>query len=452
MGIIQIIFIATGSIVTIFFGLFCITSIIEKKIRAAIISGFLAAIFGFGGTIIFISYNQSFLTLFIPSALIIILAALFFLPIGRKPFDLGKINDRYDERSIMFAREEYHQGSEKYKAYYEMHPELKDIDDKIRSYPELLEAGGRYYHPWRSGLAESLFEIIEKMGYDVDGTVGDHRQPLEPAEATQIIKDITLRLGADEVGIARLNPMYVYSHVGRGPEPWGASIENNHKYAVAFTLEMNYERVEKAPRLDITEESVWQYFRAALISISLASAIRKIGYPARAHISGSNYQIIMPPVAYEAGLGELGRFGYLISRRFGARIRLGAVTTDLPLVPDKPISFGVQEFCETCKKCAVNCPSAAIPDGDRSTVRGINKWPLNVERCITYWRLIGTDCGLCMKVCPFSHPPYLVHDIIRAGIKHSRLSRYISAYADDLFYGKKTREFLKEKKEQQSQF
>ena len=85
----------------------------------------------------------------------------------------------------------------------------------------------------------------------------------------------------------------------------------------------------------------------------MARTIRGLGYPARAHIAGSNYQIMLPPVAQDAGLGELGRNGYLISSRFGARFRLGAVTTDLPLVPDSPVTLGVQEFCAACRKCAV---------------------------------------------------------------------------------------------------
>jgi reductive dehalogenase len=246
-------------------------------------------------------------------------------------------------------------------------------------------------------------------------------------------------LGADEVGTALLNPMYVYSHVGRGPEPYGAAINNTHKFAIAFTLEMNYANVEAAPDLPITEESAAKYLKGAMISLALAQYIRDLGYPARAHISGSNYQIMLPPVAYDAGLGELGRHGYLISPRFGARVRLGAVTTDLPLIAGKQITFGVKDFCEKCLRCALNCPSASIPKGSTENIRGVCKWPLNIESCFRYWRLIGTDCGLCMKVCPYSHPESLVHNLVRAGIKRSVFARRISTYGEDFFYGKKVK-------------
>jgi reductive dehalogenase len=340
----------------------------------------------------------------------------------------------------MFAREEYYPGSEKYEAYYRANPDKKATDDRIRALPEILRPGGKYYDEKEAREADSIFAAIEGMLDDVDGEVNPEQAPINAETITNEIKAITLRLGADEVGVAILNPMYVYSHVGRGPEKWGAPIENNHKYAIMFTLEMDFNQVETAPKIPITHETAFEYLRGAVISIALAKYIRALGFPARAHISGSNYQIMLPPAAHDAGLGELGRLGYLISPKFGPRVRLGAVTTDLPLVPDRPISFGVQEFCEKCLKCAVNCPSAAIPEGDKIDVRGVAKWPLNIEQCIYYWRLVGTDCGLCMKVCPYSHPPTLVHNLVRTGIKRSAFARTVSVWADDLFYGRKVKQ------------
>jgi ferredoxin len=317
-----------------------------------------------------------------------------------------------------------------------MRPENREIDDRLRGLPELLAPGGRFHDPVFSEYIASLFEALEKLTVQVDGETAPRRLEREPSLMTAIVKGTARRLGADDVGIAELDPMSVYSHVGRGPEMWGAPIENSHRFAVVIALEMDYEHVEAAPRLPITMESAVQYLKGAQISISLARAIRSHGYPARAHIAGSNYQIMLPPVAYDAGLGELGRIGYLISPRFGARIRLGAVTTDMPLVPDSPRIFGVQEFCTVCRKCAVNCPSGAIPRGGKEWVRGVEKWPLAIEKCLHYWRLAGTDCGLCMKVCPYSHPPTFVHNLVRSGIRRSAFARRIAVWGDDLLYGK----------------
>jgi reductive dehalogenase len=434
------IFLITGAVVSFLLGLFSIFSALERKRRAAFLGVLVLLIFfcvWFGGFFIFLPSDYILLAVV---ALVIVPGLLFFMPIGEKKVQKITItNDRVDERDIMFAREEYEPGTEKYDDYYTMRPEKKETDDSIRRLPELLAPGGKYFDPLRSSYVESQFEIQRHQVTLVDGPVNPNRQSIEPKEISWILKRVTLHLGADDVGMARLNPFYLYSHVGRGPEPWGAEIKNTHPYVIVFTVEMDYAKVEEAPGIGISEETALQYARVQRISIVLAEYIRSLGYPARAHIPGSNYQIMLPPVAYDAGLGEVGRLGYLISPRFGARIRLGAVTTEIPLVPDKPIQFGVQDFCEKCRKCALNCPPGAIPHGNRNTVRGAEKWQLDIEKCFYYWRSIGTDCGLCMRVCPFSHPNSLAHNILRAGIKRSSFARTVSVYGDDLFYGKKIR-------------
>jgi reductive dehalogenase len=438
MGFSLLFFLITGVIIGLFLVVFGISSVIEKKQRAALLSALLFVAFcgiWFGG-LVFLFPNSFFMAL--AMLLTVFLTLLFFLPIGKtKMQQAGKPIQKVDERDVIFAREEYLPGTEKYDLYYATRPENREIDDKIRRLPELLAPGGKYYDPLRSAYVESQFEIQKDLVDCVDGPINNQQRPIGQKEASRTIKQMALHLGADVVGIARLNPYYVYSHVGRGPEPWGAEIKNDHPYAVAFAVEMDYGKVEEAPGIGISEETARQYAQVQRISIVLAEFIRQLGYPARAHIPGSNYQIMLPPVAYDAGLGEIGRLGYLISPRFGARIRLGGVTTGIPLEPDRSIRFGVQDFCEKCKKCALNCPPGAIPYGSKTEVRGIEKWQLGIERCYHYWRVIGTDCGLCMKVCPFSHPDRLVHNILRQGIKRSSFARSFSVFGDDLFYGKK---------------
>jgi len=440
MNIFLLLFLVTGIPVSLFWGLFGISSLIEKKRRAVFMGALLFVVFAsiwFCGFFIFCSND------YILAGGVICVAVfglVFFMPIGRtKVQKMGTTTERVDERDTIFARVGYRAGTERYDAYYQMRPEKKEIDDKIRRLPQLLAPGGHYYHPLRSEYVASQFKLEEFLTTYVDGPVFSNKQCVDPEEMSGLLKKVALHLGADEVGIARLNPFYVYSHVGRGPERWGAEIENRHPYGIAFTVEMDYSHVEEAPGIGISEETALQYLKAQRISIVLAEYIRTLGYEARAQVSGSNYQIMLPPVAYDAGLGEVGRLGYLISPRLGARIRLGAVTTEIPLVPDEPIEFGVQDFCEKCEKCAVNCPPGAIPYGSQTMVRGVEKWQLHIEKCYHYWRMIGTDCGLCMKVCPFSHPDTFIHNILRRGIKRSSFARSVSVWGDDLFYGKKVK-------------
>jgi ferredoxin len=427
---------AAGAAVAFFLGLFAVTSLRERKPRAAMVSLALLAPFAGAWIALYALCAASPAWLLVPAGIAAVLILAFFLPLrpGR-PIRILGVTERVDERDIMFAREEYLPGTEKYETYYAMRPEYKEVDDRIRALPELLGPGGRLYDPVQSHQVASLFRIIEGLLSSVDGEVEENGASADPVSAARTVKNLALRLGADEAGICRLDPMYVYSHVGRGPEPFGAPIENHHRFAVAFTLEMDHAHVQAAPRIEITRETAAQYLKGAQISIALARFIRRLGYPARAHIAGSNYQIMLPPVAYDAGLGEVGRIGYLISRKYGARVRLGAVTTDLPLVPDEPVVFGVQDFCGKCQKCATHCPSGAIPRGGMEAVRGVEKWPLHIEKCFHFWRQAGTDCGICMKVCPYSHPPAFVHNLVRAAIQGSPFARTLSVLGDDLFYG-----------------
>lgn len=440
MSVFQLLFLAAGAVVCGFWALSSISALTEKKRRAALVSLFFLALFAsicFGG---FAILHPGPGVLLGALVLVAVFVFLFFLPIGRaRPPKADAVTERVDEQDIIFARAGYEFGTKQYDVYYAMRPEQKEIDYKIRRLPELLSPGGQYYEPLRSEYVASQFKLEEHLASQVDGPVNRNRKRVDPEEMSAVLKKTAFHLGATEVGIARLNPYWVYSHVGRGPEPWGAQIKNDHPYVIAFLVEMDYSHVEQAPRIAISEETALRYLNAQKIAIVLAEYIRKLGYGARAHVSGSNYQIMLPPVAYDAGLGELGRFGYLISSRFGARIRLGAVTTEIPLVPDRPVQFGVQDFCEKCKKCADNCPPKAIPEGDRMVVRGVQKWQLDIERCYHYWRVIGTDCGLCMKVCPFSHPDTLIHNVLRQGVKRSSFARSVSVYGDNLFYGKRVR-------------
>jgi len=427
-----------GLAVAVVFAVFALASLRENRYRAVVISSLFAIATACVWLIWHIFFTNDTLLLLVPPVVAIASVLAVILPYGRlSQIEIDDTTGRVDERDMMFAREEYRPGTEKYESYYARRPELKDVDDRIRNLPELLAPGGKYYDPIRSSYADSIFAIIEKLTTEVDGEIASDKQETDPGAITSQVKELTLHLGADEVGIAGLNPAYIYSHVGRGPEPWGQPIDTTHRYAIAFTVEMAYDNVETAPRLAITEETARAYLDAAIISIALARFIRNLGYPARAHISGSNYQIMLPPVAHDAGLGELGRHGYLISPKYGSRIRLGAVTTDLPLIPDRPIVFGVQDFCTTCRRCAVNCPSGSIPAGEKTDVRGVRKWPLRIESCIHYWRVIGTDCGLCMKVCPFSHPPTMAHNLIRWAVRKNPLARRVATCGEDLFYGKK---------------
>lgn len=118
---------------------------------------------------------------------------------------------------------------------------------------------------------------------------------------------------------------------------------------------------------------------------------------------------------------------------------MAAVTTDLPLAPDKPIDFGLLDFCRVCKKCAENCPSQAITlDADTIEHNGYLRGNSDMKKC-TIFRATkdGVFCGRCMKVCPWnSKEDSWFHE---AGIyigSHGEASAKFLKSIDDMFgYG-----------------
>ncbi len=148
--------------------------------------------------------------------------------------------------------------------------------------------------------------------------------------------------------------------------------------------------------------------------------------------------MVCPLVGRDAGLGEIGRMGLLMTPKHGPRVRLGVVTTDLPMITDESgQNSSVIEFCTYCKKCAEVCPSKAISLVDQKEIGGVIRWQINQEACFELWTKLGTDCGRCMSVCPYSHPDNFLHNIVRFGIQNSSIFSRIAVNLDDAIYGKK---------------
>ena len=130
------------------------------------------------------------------------------------------------------------------------------------------------------------------------------------------------------------------------------------------------------------------------------------------------------PLAVDAGLGELGRNGLLISEQFGPLVRICKVFTELPVEPDSPLDIGVQHFCKRCEACAMSCPSQAIKFGDRtdkawneSNSINLLKWPVKSMNCLTYWIKNRADCAACIRTCPFNKPRGPLHSVVRRTIE-----------------------------------
>ena len=343
---------------------------------------------------------------------------------------------RIDERDIMFSRARLEPESERFEAYYAERPENRKADDRFRAQPGLLERGSVYFDPFMFAAADASFETITALHAMVDGPVALERETADPGAISAFIKRWAIALGAVDAGITDLRDYHKYTTVGRGAE-YGQPVRLDHRFAIALSVEMSKEMIDRAPRGPTVMESAHQYMDSGAIAVQLAQFIRNLGYPARAHIDG-NYRVVCPLVARDAGLGEIGRMGLLMTPTLGPRVRLAVVTTDLPLTVDhREPEHSVLDFCTLCEKCADVCPSQSIARGPRREIDGALRWQIDSESCFTYWSKIGTDCARCMSACPYSHPDNPMHNLVRMAIRNSGLARRVALAADDYLYGRR---------------
>ncbi len=386
-------------------------------------------------------YSQ--ILLFLTFSAVIIL----FFPFKGKKYSFNYPKTQIDERNIMFSRAELIPGTERFETYYKNNPENLEKDNKFRKNAGLLQKGTSKYNAVLFALAEASFFTVKSFKNRIDGKTAKEKIKLSPKEITEFIKKYILFEGAVSCGVTHLKDYHLYSYKGRG-DTYGKKVVNTHKFAIAFTLEMNKFMTDTAPDAPTVTESARQYSEAGKIAVQIAAFIRNTGYSAKAHIDG-NYEVVCPLVAKDAGLGEIGRMGLLMTPELGPRVRIAVVTTSLELIPDKPFNeSSVIDFCIQCKKCALTCPSQAISFTDREKINGIVRWQINQEACFTFWTKSGTDCSKCLQVCPYSHPDNFLHNLVRYGIKNSYFFRKFALAGDDFLYGKKPKaklfpEFMK---------
>lgn len=234
-----------------------------------------------------------------------------------------------------------------------------------------------------------------------DGAPEAAPQAVNELSNADAIKAASYFLGVDAVGISRCPDWSWYSH-----DATGAVLDPPHDQAISMIIDQGYETMEGASGDDwiSVAQSMRAYLRFSLLGGVIAKQIRNLGYKAKAH-TVLDGEVLQPPLLLLSGLGEVSRIGEVILNPFlGPRLKSGVVTTDMPLAHDKPIDFGLQKFCESCNKCARECPSGAITAGPKLMFNGYEIWKSDSQKCATY-RITtegGAMCGRCMKTCPWN--------------------------------------------------
>ena len=227
---------------------------------------------------------------------------------------------------------------------------------------------------------------------DQTGPVYDPQTPVHDAEEkAQEIKALAKQLGAELVCITKVTEEAIYQ--GR---------TGVYKNAICLGLSMDREAMQTVPQEAAAVEVMRVYRQVSKIAIALTRKIRRMGWPAKGYGNPNSTDILHIPLAINAGLGQLGKHGSMISQEHGSNFRLAAVLTDMPMAYDEPVDIAVDDLCYSCQRCVTDCPPQAIVN-EKQLVRGVEKWYVDFDKCIPYFTKTK-GCGICIEVCPWSRP------------------------------------------------
>ena len=282
--------------------------------------------------------------------------------------------------------------------------------------------------------------------------VGPHVAP--PEEMARTVKAAARLYGAGLVGIAPMNETYVNLRQEKKdivfedvdvPAVTGTkfAIPRKMKWVVAIAIPMDLDLLSRAPTSLGDAATGLGYSHSAFAVASLAEFIRGLGYQA---IPSVNDTALSVPFAVEAGIGELSRLNKLVTPEFGPAVRLCKVFTDLPMAFDKPVDFGLVEFCKRCKKCAEACPSGALSFDDEPSFKtrgpwnnpGHKAWFEDSYVCFRHWQQVDNGCGICLASCPYTKGAQAwVHEAVKATASIAPAADGFSRILDNAFgYGR----------------
>lgn len=210
---------------------------------------------------------------------------------------------------------------------------------------------------------------------------------MDSQNLTRDVKEFAAAIGLSTIGIARYDSKYTFA-------PFvGTEVGDR---VIVCLLEQNWAMTQRIPSAAAEQGAVSTYGEVIALSAELAAFIQQKGF--RSRPQGISPRAVAIHYGVEAGLGQLGLNGQLLTPAAGSRCRIVLVETDAPLVFDRPVDYGIHAICDACQVCVRRCPSGAIP-AKRQMHRGVMKAKINAARCLP---VVGqaSGCAICMRVCP----------------------------------------------------
>lgn len=321
---------------------------------------------------------------------------------------------RFDQKNEIFKRARW---DEEFRKTFGKGGEKRRLSPGRIGYRPVDQALERAAWSFDETFSSTIYPGIGGM----DAKPGAKPLSLSPEAASRVLKDAARFLGADLAGVCELDDSFVYSHSysGRTGEHQRLEVPPELRTALVMAVSMDRSFLDSSPDLVAGAATGLGYSKMAFLGFLVARFIRELGYRA---VSSGNDTALSIPLAIKAGLGEQGRNGLLVTEEYGASVRIVKVFTDLPALPDRPISFGLEAFCGVCRRCVKSCPAGAISAGEKerkgpsalSSLSGPARWVIDPEKCFGFWKRSGGDCSNCIRSCPVGSPKGLKRALLSA--------------------------------------
>lgn len=192
-----------------------------------------------------------------------------------------------------------------------------------------------------------------------------------------------------------------------------------YKNAIVFIMEMNRSEIEHAPSKRTNIEVFRTYYELGRSVNLVAEFLRENGYNAQA-IPAISSNMNLSVMARDAGLGEFGKHGLLITKAFGPSVRIAAVLVDIDNLPFymQNSNEWIKSFCDSCNVCVRKCPAKAIYE-EPIIFEDDSEQHIDYKKCAKpFSKQYG--CTICIKECTFFKNDY---EKIRNAYKKTDLSR-----------------------------
>jgi len=214
-----------------------------------------------------------------------------------------------------------------------------------------------------------MSEVNPMMGIITKGS-----NPFSAAELTRAVKEKAISLGAHLVGIA---PMKRMENAPPDLHPKRLLPEAQSLISMAFRINRGVQQLHLrgiSPMPFSRFAGLEPKVRLDEMALDLANFLEDLDYVSLPIPANQYYyqekgvgEISHRHVAMAAGLGRLGRGGFLVTPQYGGAVQLITILTTAPLLPDPMLE---EDPCQGCPQpCVSICPVQALrKDRDRVVV------------------------------------------------------------------------------------